>query len=173
MHVKFQGADVDEFRYLYDQLATLALIFLALNAATPIFQGRLAATDARWNVIGASVDDRTQSARREPSNVGSDSEDAAGYRMAGGGNRRLSKSRYASISTYFHHVANAAAASSAHYNDIACEVACAHGTSRCCMQESTVMDSRPNSNRFSSRGAREFRILLPSILVLFVGLPAY
>ena len=36
----FQGRDVDESRYMYDQLAVLAPIMLAMTAATPIFKGR-------------------------------------------------------------------------------------------------------------------------------------
>ena len=35
----FQGRDVDESRYMYDQLAVLAPIMLAMTAATPIFKG--------------------------------------------------------------------------------------------------------------------------------------
>ena len=37
--VTFQGRDVDESRYMYDQLAVLAPIMLAMTAATPIFKG--------------------------------------------------------------------------------------------------------------------------------------
>lgn len=36
----FQGRDVDESRYMYDQLAVLAPIMLAMTAATPIFKGK-------------------------------------------------------------------------------------------------------------------------------------
>jgi len=34
-------------------------LFLALTAASPIFKGKIADIDARWDVISASVDDRT------------------------------------------------------------------------------------------------------------------
>ena len=61
--VTFQARDVDESRYMYDQLAVLAPIMLAMTAATPIFQGRLADVDARWSVIAQSVDDRTPAER--------------------------------------------------------------------------------------------------------------
>ena len=36
---------------------------LALTAASPAFRGFLADVDARWNVIAASVDDRTEEER--------------------------------------------------------------------------------------------------------------
>ena len=64
---------------------------MALTAATPIVKGRLAASDVRWSLISQSVDDRTPAERGEASA----SPDA---RMAGGGVRRQSKSRYDSIS---------------------------------------------------------------------------
>ena len=56
--VTLQARDVDESRYMYDQLAVLAPIMLAMTAATPIFKGRLADIDVRWDIIAASVDDR-------------------------------------------------------------------------------------------------------------------
>jgi len=112
LQVTFQGANMDEARLLHDQLAVLAPILLALTAATPIFRGRLAATDARWSAISASVDDRTPAERGD---VDPAVEPAVDARMAGGGISRLSKSRYDSISAYIH------PASAAH-NDVACEV---------------------------------------------------
>jgi glutamate--cysteine ligase catalytic subunit len=48
---------------MYDQLAVLAPIMLAMTAATPCFKGRLANVDARWDVIAQSVDDRTPAER--------------------------------------------------------------------------------------------------------------
>lgn len=51
---------MDESRYMFDQLAVLSPIMLALSAATPIHRGMLADTDVRWNTISASVDDRTE-----------------------------------------------------------------------------------------------------------------
>lgn len=36
---------------------------LALTAASPAYRGQLADVDARWNVIAASVDDRTEEER--------------------------------------------------------------------------------------------------------------
>eukprot|EP01087_Luapelamoeba_hula_P007550 TRINITY_DN1846_c0_g2_i1.p1 TRINITY_DN1846_c0_g2~~TRINITY_DN1846_c0_g2_i1.p1 ORF type:complete len:711 (-),score=139.88 TRINITY_DN1846_c0_g2_i1:65-2197(-) len=55
----FQCVDINESRMLYDQLAVMAPIMLALTAATPIFRGYLSDTDVRWFVLCASVDDRT------------------------------------------------------------------------------------------------------------------
>jgi len=109
LQVTFQGANMDESRHLHDQLAVLAPIMLALTAATPIFHGRLAGTDARWNAISASVDDRTPAERGEACEV------AVSSSMAGGGIRRLSKSRYDSLSAYIHPASSA-------YNDIECEI---------------------------------------------------
>ena len=48
---------------MYDQLAVLAPIMLAMTAASPIFKGRLADVDARWDIIAQSVDDRTPAER--------------------------------------------------------------------------------------------------------------
>lgn len=38
--VTFQARDVDESRYMHDQLAVLAPVMMALTAATPIFKVR-------------------------------------------------------------------------------------------------------------------------------------
>jgi len=116
LQVTFQACDVDEARYLYDQLATLAPIMLALTAAAPIFQGRLVDTDVRWKVISQSVDDRTPAERGEDATARPDD------RLAGGGVRRLSKSRYDSISTYISDSAHETPEVAAFYNDVPCEV---------------------------------------------------
>jgi len=95
LQVTFQARDVDESRFLYDQLAVLAPILMALTAATPICKGRLADTDARWGIISESVDCRTPSERGI--------EDAPNDpKMAGKGKRRVYKSRYDSISTFIY-----------------------------------------------------------------------
>lgn len=59
LQVTIQGRDLCETRHLYDQLAVMAPIMLALTAATPALRGLLADTDVRWDVISASMDDRT------------------------------------------------------------------------------------------------------------------
>ena len=86
LQVTLQARDVTEARILYDQLATLAPIMLALTAATPAWRGRIAATDVRWDVISQAVDDRTPGER--------------GAADLQPGEQRLAKSRYASISRY-------------------------------------------------------------------------
>jgi glutamate--cysteine ligase catalytic subunit len=63
LQVTFQASDVQQARTLYDQLAVMAPIMLALTAGSPIWKGMLADTDTRWNIISASVDDRTPQER--------------------------------------------------------------------------------------------------------------
>jgi glutamate--cysteine ligase catalytic subunit len=58
LQITFQATDIDEARNLYDQLASLTPILLALTSASPAYRGYLADQDARWNVIAGSVDDR-------------------------------------------------------------------------------------------------------------------
>lgn len=77
LQITFQAREINEARQLYDQLAVLCPIMIALTASTPIFRGILADLDSRWNIISASVDDRTP-------------EECT----------RIPKSRYASISRY-------------------------------------------------------------------------
>lgn len=79
LQVTLQARDMDESRHLYDQLAVMAPLMLALSAATPVLRGLLSDADVRWNVIAASVDDRTPA------------------EQAGGA---LTKSRYDSIDCY-------------------------------------------------------------------------
>eukprot|EP00551_Chaetoceros_affinis_P009362 CAMPEP_0203664844 /NCGR_PEP_ID=MMETSP0090-20130426/2177_1 /ASSEMBLY_ACC=CAM_ASM_001088 /TAXON_ID=426623 /ORGANISM="Chaetoceros affinis, Strain CCMP159" /LENGTH=928 /DNA_ID=CAMNT_0050528221 /DNA_START=241 /DNA_END=3027 /DNA_ORIENTATION=- len=94
LQVTFQAKDVDESRFMYDQLAVVAPIMMALTASTPILKGRLADTDCRWGIISESVDDRTPGERGLE-----DKEDPA---VAGKGKRRIYKSRYDCISAYIY-----------------------------------------------------------------------
>lgn len=64
LQVTFQARDIQESRFLYDQLGIMAPILLALTANTPIFKGRLVNTDTRWDIIAAAVDCRTSSERQ-------------------------------------------------------------------------------------------------------------
>mmetsp|Transcript_4773 Transcript_4773/g.7223 ORF Transcript_4773/g.7223 Transcript_4773/m.7223 type:complete len:774 (+) Transcript_4773:57-2378(+) len=96
LQVTFQGRDIDESRFMYDQLAVLSPIMLALSAASPIFKGHLVDTDVRWKVISASVDDRTNA------ELGLE-EGVPDPTLVGNGIKRLFKSRYDSISTYLHY----------------------------------------------------------------------
>ena len=96
LQITFQAKDVDESRFMYDQLAVLAPIMMALTASTPILKGRLADTDARWGIISESVDDRTPAERgREDPNAPHEDLNAKGM-------KRLYKSRYDCISTYIY-----------------------------------------------------------------------
>lgn len=118
LQVTFQASGLDESRILYDQLAVMAPIMLAITAASPIWKGRLAGTDVRWNVISSSVDDRTPAERGEASGT-------PDPRMAGGGATYQLKSRYDSISTYIrpssHHRCEAEN-SSVSLNDVVHEI---------------------------------------------------
>lgn len=104
LQVTFQASSINEARYLYDQLAVITPVFLALSAGSPIFRGFLADVDCRWNVISGSVDDRTPGER--------------GLAPLQPGERVIRKSRYDSIDSYL--------GGSAHfkdsYNDLAMEV---------------------------------------------------
>ncbi len=102
LQVTFQARDLDESRNLYDQLAILSPLMLALTANAPIWRGRMADTDTRWDVIAASVDCRTPAERgtsaTEPAPSWMLSENASF--SAGGGVRPIAKSRYSSIDCY-------------------------------------------------------------------------
>lgn len=96
LQITFQAKDMDESRFMYDQLAVMAPIMMALTASTPILRGRIADTDARWGIISESVDDRTAAERGRQDHAGPHEE------LAGKGQRRLHKSRYDCISTYIY-----------------------------------------------------------------------
>ena len=96
LQITFQAKDVEESRFMYDQLAVMAPIMMALTASTPILKGRIADTDARWGIISESVDCRTLGERgRQDPNAPYDHYTAKGK-------RRIYKSRYDSISTYIY-----------------------------------------------------------------------
>uniref|UniRef100_A0A0M3KCE9 Glutamate--cysteine ligase n=1 Tax=Anisakis simplex TaxID=6269 RepID=A0A0M3KCE9_ANISI len=56
LQVTFQAVNVDEARWLYDQLTPITPVLLALSAATPIFRSRLSDRDSRWDIISAAHD---------------------------------------------------------------------------------------------------------------------
>ena len=102
LQVTFQARNICEARLLYDQLAPLCPIFLALTASSSIFRGWLSDVDVRWDVISASVDCRTRAERglektSEPNEM------------------TISKSRYDSISSYLSPIAEK---NPEYYNDI-------------------------------------------------------
>ncbi|PVH17186.1 uncharacterized protein CXQ87_000067 [Candidozyma duobushaemuli] len=59
LQITVQPSDIHQARYLYDTLAPLTPILMAVSAAAPIFKGFLVNQDVRWNVISGAVDDRT------------------------------------------------------------------------------------------------------------------
>ncbi|CAG8451283.1 2456_t:CDS:10 [Ambispora gerdemannii] len=63
LQITFQACNIVDARLLYDQLATMGPIMLALTAAAPAYRGYLSDVDCRWNVIANSVDDRTPEER--------------------------------------------------------------------------------------------------------------
>ncbi|RKP02081.1 hypothetical protein CXG81DRAFT_11207 [Caulochytrium protostelioides] len=96
LQVTFQACRIEEARKLYDHLAVLTPVFLALSAGTPVFRGHLADVDCRWNVISASVDDRTPCERGARHNA-----DRRCDAAVGSGTRfKIAKSRYDSIDSY-------------------------------------------------------------------------
>eukprot|EP00934_Nitzschia_sp_Nitz4_P007972 Nitzschia sp. Nitz4//scaffold57_size113557//74748//78101//NITZ4_004000-RA/size113557-processed-gene-0.140-mRNA-1//1//CDS//3329554873//7962//frame0 len=96
LQITFQAKDIDESRFIYDQLAVMAPIMMALTASTPILKGRLLDTDARWGIISESVDCRT------PAERGCNDPKAPYEHYVAEGRRRLYKSRYDSISSYIY-----------------------------------------------------------------------
>jgi len=99
LQVTFQSADVTEARLIYDQLAVLGPIMLAMTAASPIWKGILADIDARWNIISASVDDRPREER--------------GLDQSSNG-KVLPKSRYSTIDCYI----SESKLNREHFNDV-------------------------------------------------------
>eukprot|EP01038_Epipyxis_sp_PR26KG_P006684 gene6684-9168_t len=99
LQVTMQCRNEQESRFLHDQLAIFSPIMMALSASTPIFKGILAGTDTRWDVISQAVDDRTdaEGGRVDDQHRTTTEPDAA---MVGMGQKRLSKSRYSSVSLY-------------------------------------------------------------------------
>ncbi|GBP31256.1 Glutamate--cysteine ligase catalytic subunit [Eumeta japonica] len=86
LQLTFQACCITEARTLYDQLAPLCPIMLALSAASPAYRGFLTDVDCRWNVISASVDCRTRQER--------------GLDPLTSNKFRIHKSRYDSIDSY-------------------------------------------------------------------------
>lgn len=104
LQVTLQASKICEARKLYDQLAVLTPILLALSAAAPIFRGVLADVDCRWNVIAASVDDRSRVERGlippYPLPVDRWYDERKAFVPSAFAQRVIPKSRYDSISTY-------------------------------------------------------------------------
>lgn len=86
LQVTFQGADMTETRYLYDQLAPLCPIIQAVTAASPIFRGYLTEIDNSYHFLGDGSDDRTAEER--------------GLKPLKNNKCRLTKKRWDSIDSY-------------------------------------------------------------------------
>lgn len=109
LQVTFQARNLREARHIYDQLAVLAPIFLALTAASPFFRGYLADTDVRWSIISQAVDDRTpfergvaddDDASSADGSASSSSSSSSSTGVHGRPQQRIAKSRYDSIDCY-------------------------------------------------------------------------
>ena len=127
LQVTFQCRDIEESRHVYDQLAVIAPIMLALTAATPIAKGRLLDTDVRWKIIEDSVDDRTPAERGEGvrfSHDDDDDDDDDAKYLASKGRRRIKTSRYSGVTSYMcpHKQRCDLHCAARHYNDVDVEV---------------------------------------------------
>lgn len=87
LQITFQATHIEEAKVLYDQLAPMTPIAMALSAASPIYRGHLTDRDCRWDVISCAVDDRTLEESSETEKLKESL-------------FRIPKSRYDSISTY-------------------------------------------------------------------------
>ncbi|KAK5696378.1 hypothetical protein LTR17_024254 [Elasticomyces elasticus] len=61
LQLTLSAEDLDQARFLHDQLIPLGPIMMALSAATPLLKGRLVETDTRWAQLSMAADDRTAS----------------------------------------------------------------------------------------------------------------
>lgn len=61
LQATFSARNLQDACRLYDQLIPLGPLMLALSAATPIYKGRLVATDTRWEAMCWAGDDRKPS----------------------------------------------------------------------------------------------------------------
>lgn len=86
LQITFQACCIEEARKLYDLLAPVSPIMLALTAGAPAYKGYLTDTDCRWDVISGSVDDRNEEER--------------GLKPLKNSHFKINKSRYDSIDSY-------------------------------------------------------------------------
>ena len=93
LQVTFQATSLDEARLLYDHLAVLSPILMALTASTPLFHGYILDSDVRWNTLVQACDCRMPAERGETSLEGV-------VNGAGVSALRLMKSRYSSIDCF-------------------------------------------------------------------------
>ncbi|ORX77978.1 GCS-domain-containing protein [Anaeromyces robustus] len=86
LQITFQACCIEEARKLYDLLAPMSPIMLAITAGAPAYKGYLTDTDCRWDVISGSVDDRNEEER--------------GLKPLKNSRFVINKSRYDSIDSY-------------------------------------------------------------------------
>ncbi|XP_064458890.1 glutamate--cysteine ligase-like [Ornithodoros turicata] len=89
--------DLSEAKDLYDQLANICPLMLALSASSPAFRGYLVDTDCRFDVITQSVDDRT--------------DEEMGLKPLGPDAHLIKRPRYASVPWYL-------SSKGQHFNDV-------------------------------------------------------
>jgi len=65
LQATFSAHNLQEACQLHDQMIPLGPLMLALSAATPIYKGRLVATDTRWKAMCWAGDDRKPSERAD------------------------------------------------------------------------------------------------------------
>ncbi|XP_078471986.1 glutamate--cysteine ligase catalytic subunit-like [Lampetra planeri] len=63
LQVTLQARNIEEARHIYDQLAPLCPIMMALGAAAPFYRGLVSDVDCRWSIASAANDDRTRQER--------------------------------------------------------------------------------------------------------------
>ncbi|KAH9508372.1 hypothetical protein Btru_050935 [Bulinus truncatus] len=86
LQVTIQASNIEEAKILYDHLAVLSPIMLALSASSPVYRGYLSDYDVRWPVMTESFDDRTK--------------DERGLEPLKEGSLLIEKSRYDTVSNY-------------------------------------------------------------------------
>lgn len=87
LQLTMQAYDLSQAIHLYDQLASVTPIALALSAATPIQRGYLTDEDSRWHLLSATMDDRTR-------------EELGEVPLRAGRHQRIFKPRYDTIASY-------------------------------------------------------------------------
>ncbi|KAI6646202.1 Glutamate-cysteine ligase, catalytic subunit [Oopsacas minuta] len=63
LQMTYQAANLDQARYMYDQLSLIGPIIVALSNSSPLYHGFISDLDCRFEVIEQSVDDRTRQER--------------------------------------------------------------------------------------------------------------
>ncbi|XP_022239246.1 glutamate--cysteine ligase-like [Limulus polyphemus] len=86
LQVTLQACNIREARILFDQLAVLSPIMMALSASSPVYRGYLSDTDCKWCTIVNSVDDRTDEER--------------GVKPTTEDNVFINKARYSGVNSY-------------------------------------------------------------------------